>query len=250
MNFSGIRGWAKHRTFGLRAEWMALFLSHPNDWRKVGNLGSKQIESLNEWLKTIGLRKSGVFQTSLLRAWNELGPDDARIWSLTWSNIVHSWPVARLYVSRNYSNQMTTKDMVSDFSLFVNDVTERTLYDGILELFGLFQNTPIGISVGQGLVEVGVRRTVIRKGDGMPPSASLANALINLFMEQGRMSLDTSQDLFWPWIVYGCEKEYAISQLITTGSDWLDINSKQIICRDINKGASNVMGLLGLHRGS
>lgn len=247
MNFSELKGWAKHRTFGLRAEWMALFLNHPNDWWKVGNLGSKQVESLNEWLKTIGLRKAGFFQTSLLRVWNELGPCDLRIWSLTWSNIVHSWPVARLYVIRNYRSQMTTKAMVSDFALYVTNVAERTLYDGILELFGLFQNTPIGVSLGQGLVEVGACRTVIRKGDAMPPAASLANAMLNLFIEQGCISLDANQDLVWPWTVYGCEREYAISQLIMNASDWLEISSERIICRDINKGASNVMGLLGLH---
>lgn len=245
-----MKGWAKHRTFGLRAEWVDLFLRHPDNWQVVGNLGSKQVFSLYEWLKTIGLRRRDGLNRPLLAAWTALGSQSLQMWSLVWANIVYSWPVARLYVMRNYSTPISTKAMVSDYMAYTRNHAERTIYDGILELFGLFHHTPIGSPLGQGLVSPGNPRTLVRAGNQAPPITSLVQSAINLFKEQQCFSIKLDQYQLWPWTVYGCDKNYAISQLVTNSCDWLEITSDEMICRDIDKGASHVMGLLGLHRGS
>lgn len=250
MKYVNTKGWARHRTFGLRVEWMNLFLGFPDDWWTLGRLGSKQVVSLNEWLRTLGLRKRNCYDLALLEAWRTLGSESLELWSLSWANIAYSWPTARLYVLRNYTTPVTTTDMLSDFMGYVGNVAERTIYDGILELFGLLNHTPIGRSLGQGIISPGRPRSLFRAGNPAPPTVGLFQSLVNLFGGQEGDSIKLNQDQLWPWVVFGCDRDYVISQIITNKCDWIEITSDEIVCRDIDKGASHVMDLLGLHRAS
>jgi len=246
---AGWKGWARHRTFGLRSEWLELFLHNQNGWQRACNLGSKQIVSLHQWLQTMGIRQGNLFHEQLIQEFKVLGVRDEGLWSLSWANIVFSWPTARLYVIRNYEEPMSAKDMVADFMQLVHTVTKRTIYDGVLELFGLCSHTPVGSPLGQGIVSSGVPRTIKRTGT-TPPTAASMHTLIMLFKCTGSYSLPLEEKLLWPWTVFGCEKDEVLSQLIAESCDWLELTSNNVVCKDVFKGEYHVMGLLGLHRSS
>ncbi|MGI9862646.1 hypothetical protein SDD30_14805 [Moorella naiadis] len=57
-NWSYEKGWSRHQHFGLRREWLELYLADRQGWRGSSILGNRQVDSLAVRLKTTGIEDS------------------------------------------------------------------------------------------------------------------------------------------------------------------------------------------------
>lgn len=81
-------GWARHQHFGLRQEWLDLYLADKKGWPQMGLLGNRQVESLAVWLKTAGLVDKSGQTTWLDSLFTAHGTSNTKLWQLLWVNVV------------------------------------------------------------------------------------------------------------------------------------------------------------------
>ena len=207
-------GWNKHHHFGFRQEWLALWLDNPHAWQQSPTLGNRQVDSLRVWLKTTGLVDATGQLTPLWQLFQQEGPDSRQGWELLWVNVVFNFPTARWYVWRLGRGSWSTTELRAKLQEDVPHLAPATVHNAILELVGLLERTPVGRELGQGLVERGRRRLVTRKGHPFPSWPAVSWALERLYQQEGRDALPLREELLWPWIIFGCEAQVMVQQLL------------------------------------
>ncbi|MGD9819593.1 MAG: hypothetical protein AB7V04_12975 [Desulfomonilaceae bacterium] len=174
----------------------------------------------------------------------------SEVWQIMWINIVLQFATAWWFVSILGKGSWSSSELKRLLPNHACYLAPRSASNAIMELLGLFERSPIGQELGQGVVSGHSPRSVKRIGLSTPSSAASNYSAFQLFLMTGSVKLSFDNHIPWPWVVFGCDKDYVISQIITNKCDWIEITSDEIVCRDIDKGASHVMDLLGLHRGS
>ncbi len=214
-------GWAAHSTFGLRKEWLALFLAQPETWQTAGILGNKQIESLRVWLKTAGLVNHQGQRTALWHLFQEEGLESLLGWQILWIYVCFNFPTARWYVCNFPSGTWKIEELTSALQKEVPNLSPRTVYNAVIELVGLLERTPVGKELGQGIVEPGRPRRVTRLGYSSPHWQASSCALDCLRQKESLDVFSLSGNFLWPWIIFGCDKQIIIKQfLVPSNGPW------------------------------
>jgi len=206
-----------------------LYLERPDDWMSRGHLGNKQVDALARWLRTIGLLDSKGRETILCALARSAGLDDRLVWQLLWVNCAMDFATATWYVRQSFrSAQHTTTGLAKALQAFHPQLSYRTCYDAILELVGLLERTPVGRELGQGEVFPGSPRLVKRWGLANPAPGALLYAAVKLGQNQGRLTLGLDDDLTWPWIIFGCDRDDALITLATLCQPWVTLRDGEL----------------------
>lgn len=222
------RGWKRHQHFGLRTEWIRLYIDRPCDWERTGALGNRQVESLKAWLRTTGLQDEHGQETAVARFFGRRGLHDTLAWEVLWVNVVFAFPTAAWYVSRMGLGCWTTAELQT---LLQNDVPRLapiTARDAIAELVGLLERTPVGKEIGQGIVLPMRPRVIRREGRQCPSAEAVLYATSMLFVRQQREQLAFNDEVLWPWTVFGCRQEYVLQKLILDGGRYFTVTDQSI----------------------
>lgn len=226
-SISALTGWAKHQHFGLREEWVDLYLGSPENWRGSGLLGPDQEVSLGEWLVTTGLRdRSGPTHLGQIAVAN--GELSSSLWQILWVNVVFNLASAYWYVLFYLDRRNSTTQLAQELREMVPRLAVRTTRNAIAGLVGLLQRTPIGTELGQGIVTDTRPRTVERVGLAYPDSRALVHAMRRLFQREGQGRLSLDQDLVWPWVVFGCNRDDALVRLSGSENEWLTVEADSV----------------------
>lgn len=204
------RGFKKHQTFGLRREWLRLWLAYPDRWEEEGGLGPRQVEALRTWLKTAGLVGKDGRRTPLAERFQTFGLDDLVAWKTLWVNVVFNFATARWYVLKMGCGSWAVSELVTRLVSDFPTRARRTLQNGIQELVGLLEHTPVGTELNQGRVErKGRWRTVSRKPYPYPSLEAVKRASHLLLAEEGRRIFQLGEEVPFPWVIFGAEvKEF------------------------------------------
>ncbi|MHB0858797.1 MAG: hypothetical protein ACYC5M_14670 [Anaerolineae bacterium] len=146
-------------------------------------------------------------------------------WELAWVNAVFSFWPAWYYAMHPGHSETTTKHLVDHLAGMPPDCSVRTIWDGALELIGTLERTPIGLELGQGIVSPSRPRTVRRIGLSDPHSEAIGHAMRRLFQRERSSELRYEEELMWPWVVFGCDRDEAILSLTSVQHDWLDMRT-------------------------
>jgi len=224
-------GWAKHQIFGLRKEWLELYLWYPNGWELYGGLGTRQVQSLKTWLKTCGLQDGRGRETFLGEVFREKCVDAVLPWELLWVNVVFNFPTAAWYVGELGLGAWTTGELKNLLRLSVPRLAMRTVNNAILELVGMLERTPVGRELSQGEVLPVRPCRVQRKGYSFPSAEGISYAACRLFEREKRNSLHWEASVLWPWVVFGCERKHVLAQLIFYGQKWFTVGENGIVIK-------------------
>lgn len=227
-------GWARHSIFGLRREWLDLYFTSRQGWRDSPILGNRQADSLAAWLKTTGIEDGSGRLTRLGEEFAAQGTACRTLWELLWVNVVFNFPTARWYAHLG-QGQWTTTELKSLLRATVPRLAERTASNAIMELAGLLERTPIGEELGQGHVMGGRPRRLIRRGVG-PCDAAIVHALGQLYVLQGQTRLPWDSDSTWPWVVFGCSRQFVLERLTIIDQTCFDIDERGVTFRVEDKG--------------
>jgi hypothetical protein len=221
-------GWKKHETFGLRKEWVHVYLSSPRSWFESSELGNRQVQSLQAWIRTSGFIDAHGHETDLYRMFQEKGTEYRLAWEILWVNVVFNWPTARWYISSVDKGMWTTTELVNMLCKAAPQLAKRTVQDAILELVGLLQHTPVGSELGQGEVSSSRPREIKRRGLPDPSWEAIYQAFSRLLEEEGRKQLGLNENLLWPWLVFGCSRDQVIKEILITEDERIALDDKNI----------------------
>ncbi|TDA65830.1 MAG: hypothetical protein D9V47_12055 [Clostridia bacterium] len=228
------RGWSRHQRFGLRQEWLDLYLSDRRGWRHRSILGNRQIDSLAAWLKTAGIEDGSAHLTPLGEQFAARGTACRPLWELLWVNVVFAFPTACWYAHLG-PGAWTTTELKALLRQAVPRLAEWTAANAIMELAGLLERTPIGNELGQGQVSGERPRRLVRRG-GQPGDAALIHALGRLYLQQGRTRLPWAADFTWPWVVFGCSRQFVLERLTVLDQDYFELDEHGVTICLADKG--------------
>ena len=203
-----LRRITRFQTFGLRREWLQLYLDHPQDWNDIGGLGSKQILSVKTWLRTLGIIDGKNRETSFAARCRTHGLNYSLLWQELWVRAVFHFNGAAWYAYQGLGHR-STEELRHTLSEDAPHFSLHGISNCILEVIGLLAHTPIGDTLGQGIVRGKSRRTVERMGLPKPDPATLGLALSLLFQREGADYLRIGNAYLWPWTVFGCTPDVA-----------------------------------------
>ncbi len=229
------KGWNAHRSFGLRKEWVALWMDRPEDWVSFGHLGNRQVQSLHTWLKTAGIVDRKGEKTPLGLKFQTESADSLGAWELAWVNIVFNFPPARWYVFHFPKGAWSIQELKMRLRQSLPHFSTRTVSNSIMELVGLLERTPIGKELQQGEVtREGRDRKIKREGLQYPMVSSIKFAFHRLFAEERRDRLYFDDHLLFPWIIFGTEQQEVFKQLILAGEGEIEIDDMGVILHEDN----------------
>lgn len=205
--------------FGLRLEWVELFLSRPSDWASTGLLGPRQVDAFRTWLRVSWLVDDQEIETPLARDLRTRGLRDLATWQLIWVSIAYRFTTANWYCRLEHTKHSTSelRDMLQTaYPLSA----PRTVSNGIYELASTLERTPIGGQLGQGHVCSGTPRIIVRKPTVETYSLAIWCAFALLLCDSVSC-ISLSEDLCWPWMVLGCDPESVLTTIRLYGEDKL-----------------------------
>ena len=157
------------------------------------------------------------------------------LWELLWVNVVFNFPTARWYVTLQ-ENKWSTTDLRALLHLSVPRLGKWTISNAIMELAGLLERTPVGTELGQGQVSKDRPRQIVRTGN-KPCDAAIVHSMLRLFDKGGCHHLQWNSDLIWPWVVFGCERDFVWQRLTSTKLDYFSIDEHGIVLNKQSEGA-------------
>ncbi|HHY36029.1 MAG TPA: hypothetical protein GX510_10470 [Firmicutes bacterium] len=208
---------------------MNLWVSDQKRWRASPSLGNRQVESLERWLRTGGIEDREGCLTPLGKLFVAKGTTCLPLWEMLWVNVVFNFPTARWYVHLG-RGEWTTSELKSLLRAAVLGLAERTVSNAITELASFLQRTPVGRELRQGEVIGGTPRRVVRRGLE-PCDAAIVHSLWRLYLQQHQTRLPWGSDLTWPWVVFGCSKQFVIERLIGMPEGYFDIDEHGLTLR-------------------
>ncbi|TEB13786.1 hypothetical protein [Pelotomaculum propionicicum] len=225
-------GWARHQHFGLRREWLELYLADKKGWPQAGLLGNRQVDALRVWLKTAGLADGSGRPTWLDELFTARGTGSLELWELLWVNVVFNFPTAGWY-ARLGPGQRTTSELRYLLQAAL-PLANWTISNAVMELAGLLERTPVGRELGQGEVSGGRPRRLTRRGTA-PTDAAIMMAVGRLYLKEQRSCLKWDDDLIWPWTVFGCGREAVLARLFDLQPGSLELNETGVIIRNLDR---------------
>ena len=226
-----LKGWSRHQHFGLRKEWLDIYFTNQKSWHKHAALGNRQVDSLNAWLKTTGLEDKKGCLTPLGNLFLINGTSSRSLWELLWAEVVFNYVTAHWFVHLGCGN-WTTKELRILVRTAAPRLSEWTAVNAVLELAGFLEKTPVGDELGQGCVTKGRPRRIKRFGLAAPCDAAIVHVLRRLYLQEGQRKLFWNENLTWPWVVFGCSRQFIMERITTMDKTFFDFDEQYLIMRN------------------
>jgi phosphoadenosine phosphosulfate reductase len=155
-----LKGLDRYCTFGLRSNWLEMFLQAPEQWWGSEAIGPRQFVGMRAWLADAEIIDGGTL-TRFGRHIQRLGVHDRLSWCLIWANLARNSALVNWYVSTVPHGTMN--DKAGLVQLMGDGLGERTRSNAATSLIQLFRHTPLGGDLGLGEVAQQGRSTLVTK---------------------------------------------------------------------------------------
>ena len=147
-NGMDLKGMNRYQHFGLRRPWLEHFFENKENCFTMGQLGTRQYDSLKVWLREAGLLsssgksvKAGV-PTELFEKIEKLGAGDPLVWAIIWTNLAYNSIISKWYMLNVPSGDIYEKNELV-FQLG-DDYSKSTRDNAVTALLETFRHSPIG----------------------------------------------------------------------------------------------------------
>ena len=154
---------SKFLGYGLRLEWLNIFLWNLSDWYSCSNLGSSQVKSWRNWLIESELIDKNNKPTTIAKLFSKT-VNHALIWEIIWINLYHNVNLVRWYLDTFDWYITISKDELLE-KLGEDDTcsSSSTVRNAVSSLIGLFTHSPIGYKLKIGQIEKIRRKRYVKK---------------------------------------------------------------------------------------
>ena len=154
---------SKYQNFGMRREWLLLFLRNTEGWFENNNLGNRQKESLKTWLKDASLLSEKNTPTRLAKLLSNI-LNESLVWGIIWTNLYYNVNLIKWYLdSIVWGEVFSSKELVEKVIQADPKSKEKTTQNSISSLFNLFDTSPLGKELKIGIIEKRGRERIVKK---------------------------------------------------------------------------------------
>ena len=197
-NGMNLKGMNRYQTFGFRRPWLELFFVNRENCFTLGNLGTRQYDSLKVWLKESGLltatgkgEKSGV-PTPLFEKLRPIGAGNPLTWAVIWTNLAYNSIIAKWYMLYVPSGEIYEKNDL--IFLLGDDYSKSTRDNAVTALLETFRHSPIGTVLKQGIpIPSGNSYKFSKQGWNTPDAVAILYALYMWAEATGRYAFTLGQ---------------------------------------------------------
>jgi len=194
-----ISGIDRYRTFGMRQEWLHLFMQKGEGWADNSPLGNRQVQGFRNWLIDAGLweqERPTPLGEAVIRQRN---PGDHHLWRILWACLSYGSPLIRWYAYSIPNGSYTIKDLTEMLALMRGRAgPNRTDVNAISALTNTLKTTPLGEALGVGRVSTEGGEKIITKsiaGEKIPPLALIG--AIALYLRSHNLDETSVQSMLW-----------------------------------------------------
>ena len=197
-NGMDLKGMNRYQHFGLRRPWLEHFFENKENCFTMGQLGTRQYDSLKVWLREAGLLsssgkgvKAGV-PTELFGKIEKLGAGDPLVWAIIWTNLAYNSIISKWYMLNVPSGDIYEKNELV-FQLD-DDYSKSTRDNAVTALLETFRHSPIGSVLKQGIpIASGSSFKFSKQGWNTPDAVAILYALYMWAEATGRYDFTLSQ---------------------------------------------------------
>ena len=197
-NGMDLKGMNRYQHFGLRRPWLEHFFENKESCFTMGQLGTRQYDSLKVWLREAGLLsssgkgvKAGV-PTELFEKIEKLGAGNPLVWAIIWTNLAYNSIISKWYMLNVPSGDIYEKNELV-FQLG-DDYSKSTRDNAVTALLETFRHSPIGSVLKQGIpIASGSTFKFSKQGWNTPDAVAILYALYMWAEATGRYDFTLSQ---------------------------------------------------------
>jgi phosphoadenosine phosphosulfate reductase len=205
----------RYHHFGMHGAWLTDYLSDPDGWAARSHLGPVQFDAMKVWLRDGSLMLKSQ-PTELARTLSECGQREGLIWSVMWTELAQGSSVVAWYLDAfRWGASIGRDEMITSLG---DDRAFSSRKNVVVSLVDLLKYTPLGSSLGLGVVAGDSPKTTVNKmGWENPDPLAVLYSLVRMAERIGRRSLtlgeifETNTD--GPWGLFGIS-ETILRQLL------------------------------------
>lgn len=141
-----------YRGFGLREDWLKIFLDDPKNFWQNGRLGSEMVKSFGMWGKDSGLLDKDKTPSANVEKFFALGADNLKLWGCLFVNLAYNSALINLFVKSCAFDESYDKNFLTE--MFSGSYSNTSKLKALKELKNFLRSSPVGEKLGQGLCEV------------------------------------------------------------------------------------------------
>jgi len=135
-----LKGLDRYKTFGLEKEWLKNYLSDPNNWWSNPQIGSRQVDSMKNWLKDCEIVENKKITNIGIKI-QKLGVEKDITWAILWVNLAKNSPLIKWYTEHASWNSFYSKDDLIE--MMGENLSRRTRENAVTSLFNLLEKSPL-----------------------------------------------------------------------------------------------------------
>lgn len=157
-NNMSIKNIDRYKNFGLRQDWVELYLEDYNNFWTNKRLGTHMFKSFEKWGKEAGLLDRANTPLPFVPKLAKVGYNNPNTWGYIYTNIVYNSPIFNWFI-RN--TEFGLSYQVSDLIIMLGDgYADTTKKNALSALKDTIKSSPIGWILGQGECEMKGRQVV------------------------------------------------------------------------------------------
>lgn len=141
-----------YRNFGLRKEWVKIYLEDTKNFWTSGRLGKDMFRSFGVWGKESGLLDSNKIPNAKINKLSLLGADNPKLWGYIFLNLAYNSNLINLFLKSTAFNEAHDNSFL--MTMFGNFYSDTSKNNALKALKSLLRASPIGEELGQGICEV------------------------------------------------------------------------------------------------
>ena len=236
----------RYKNFGLRQEWVELYLENPSAFWANERMGTHMFKSFEKWGKEAGLVDQTNAPIEQINKLQDLGADSPLLWGYIYANIVYNSSIFNWFVRKC---AFGVEYQASDLQIMLGDnYSETTKKNALTAMKDTIKSSHIGWLIGQGECEMKGNRVVsITKNGWSEPEPIVILYTLYLFAEHMDSLysftlsdlLDDSEERegLSPRIIFGIDRDTLkpiLQGLANNYSDFIQVDFNKGIMENID----------------
>lgn len=141
----------RYKNFGLRRDWVKLFMENPTEFWQNERMGSHMLISFKAWGKESGLLDKNNNPLPISLTFQKIENDSPLLWAYIFINLSYHSAIFNWYVTHiAFNDECKSNDLLMLLQENYTETSETTIKNALSSLKDTIKSSPIGWLLGQG----------------------------------------------------------------------------------------------------
>ena len=234
---------SKYGTFGIRQEWIDMYLTDSENFWNDKILGVKQVPSFKAWLKDAEIVDEKLKLTPFGELCVEINKENITLlWELIYINLAYNSPLMKWFLSAvAFNSEINRKDLGKlAIEYFQQTFKETTITYAVQALMQTFKYSPIGEDLSQ-FVSQDTKGTLFQRIPYNGLSSEAVAYSLYKYANQKDLKMLRVSDLYRPDEECGLYKEFGINESeLKKKLRFLSSDRNRVLVAELNMGLDHI----------